>query len=297
MSITASAESQSGSKKRHHDYHQNELPRKSRKLSQDVSSASEDRSREVESFRSSNKHTKKERKQNRSTRIHSLRKLLARGTLPSTIQQEKERELAALIHEQDKTRTKKEAKKTLERYHYVRFVERQKAEKRLKRLRKQKDAGSNDSELERKIHEMEVNRNYAIYAPLGQKYVSMFASHACREKNGEVAEDELDDITKDNVSPVRPPMWYIVEAAMARGESELKALRDGKSGHMADTRDDDERPDTLQSKNKSEATSLKLQKRSAEQVKREQVPNHEVDMKREASEDEDERSDGGFFDR
>lgn len=175
-------------------------------------------------------HSKKERKQNRSTRIHSIRKLLGRDTLPSTIRQEKERELAALLHEQNANRSKKEGRKVLEKYHYVRFVERQKAEKKLRQLRRQLDGlegEDNDdgqrARLNRQIHEMEVHRNYAIYAPLSQKYISIFVQSG----NGDVSEDQSQ--ANDSKPREMPPLWYVVESAMKQGEKELELLRDGKS--------------------------------------------------------------------
>lgn len=220
MSVMATSSVRGTSKKRKHEDDTAGHVEKSKRSSEGPTSAPESSNRE-DSPRPSSKHTKKERKQNRSTRIHSLKKQLARRSLPSTIQQEKERELAALLHEQDKTKIRKEAKKTLEKYHYVRFVERQKAEKRLKQLRKQLQTEPEDEELGRKIYDMEVNRNYAIYAPLDQKYISVFVS-----ESGKV-EDAHNDI--QDRSDSKPPMWRIVAETMKQGQSALEALRDGRT--------------------------------------------------------------------
>lgn len=177
-------------------------------------------------------HTRKERKQNRSTRIHSLRKLLGRETLPSTIRQEKERELAALVHEQSANKSKKEGRKVLEKYHYVRFVERRKAEKKLRQLEKQLEVlesgdGDDDDDqrakLQRRIHEMEVHKNYAIYAPLNQKYVSIFVQNASGSRS------DTSDQETSGIARKRPSLWYTVESAMKQGEKELELLRDGRS--------------------------------------------------------------------
>lgn len=262
-------------------------PVKRLRSSEEQTSASEEQSRDGESPSPTNKHTKKERKQNRSTRIHSLRKQLARGSLPSTVQQEKERELAALLHEQDKTKAKKEAKKTLEKYHYVRFVERQKAEKRLKQLRKQLQTKPENEELSRQIHEMEVNRNYAIYAPLDQKYISIFAP-----RSGKVGDkhDDLQDHTES-----KPPMWEVVAETMIRGQPALEALRDGK------VRTGLSRQQSNTELNEEERSfSAKRQKHKAKDVQRAAA---EVNRKanRAAQEVEvladDDMSDGGFFDK
>lgn len=219
--------SRSTSGKRRLENDLSKFPRKARKLEEPISDGQE-QERTDKMDRPTNKHTKKERKQNRSTRIHSLRKLLSRDTLPSTIRQEKERELAALLHDQDQTKLKLQAKKTLGKYHYVRFVERQKAEKRLKQLRKQLEANNEDESIAAEIHEMEVNRNYAIYAPLNQKYISIFASRT----------DDLHS-NDDGGQTSKPDMWHQIQAAMKQGQGALNALREGKV--MASSSEDKDR--------------------------------------------------------
>lgn len=142
------------------------------------------------------------RKNNPSTRIHSLKNLLARGQIPHDVRQEKERELASLLFDQEKDKVAQTTKKMIKRYHMVRFIERKKAEKHLKNLRKElgdlqknvpvakgPDEGSlggteqskvskkaRRKELYEKIHEAEVDLNYTLYSPLDQKYISIFAA-------------------------------------------------------------------------------------------------------------------------
>lgn len=234
MTDTAAAAIAASTKKRALPQDQPDQARKQRKISpaSPPPPPSSDPSRTTKVPAKFAGHTKKERKQNRSTRIHSLRKLLGRETLPSTIRQEKERELAALVHEQSANRSKKEGRKVLEKYHYVRFVERRKAEKKLRQLEKQlealetaDDGGGDDQrmKLQRRIHEMEVHKNYAIYAPLNQKYVSIFVQSTSGSKS------DTSDRDSSEVARKRPSLWYTVESAMKQGEQELELLRDGKS--------------------------------------------------------------------
>lgn len=279
-------------RQRETNVHSQPSARKSRKLSAEASPMSDDRSQEEGSPRPQNKHTKKERKQNRSTRIHSLRKQLARGTLPSTIQQEKERELAALVHEQNKTVSKKQVRKNLEKYHYVRFLERRKAEKKLKQLQKQQDAHGDSADLSKRIHEMEVNRNYAIYAPLGEKYVSVFVSAA----GGEQPSHKDSPNTRQSS---KPTTWYAVEAAMLKGEAALTALRDGKNTAAAHTESEDEeapqkrtRPSVAKPSDKRSSREKKSQDQSSDHRK----VSFDVDEEAEGSSDSD-QIDGGFFER
>lgn len=204
-------------------------------------------------MRSAVTKTKHERETNRSTRIHSLRNLLARGTLPGTVRQEKERELAALLLDQKKAQLAQATRKNLQRYHFVRFVERQKAERTLKKLVKLKESSSHsDNEaykkkLEKSIHEAEVDLNYTKYAPLGEKYISLFVQeendkhkHKTQMKKKSYAilteeqreelqlfEDELANIVR-TATGTKPPMWYEVEKYMSEGQEKLEALREGK---------------------------------------------------------------------
>ncbi|KAJ9639578.1 rRNA-processing protein efg1 [Knufia peltigerae] len=190
----------------------------------------------------------RERRNNPSSRIHSLRNLLARDTkLPMTVRQEKERELAALLLDQKKAEVIKNARSNLQRYHFVRFMERQKATRALNKLVKLRKSPSYKDEyktkLEKMIHEAEVDVAYTQYAPLGEKYISLFVGGEKKEKGmnkkdyailDSTQRDELrafsDDVAQiiRSASGTRPPMWYEVEKYMGEGEDKLNALRDGK---------------------------------------------------------------------
>lgn len=273
------------SKKRKHDASNSEPVRKTRKLSPESDSEVDSNPKEPPQPVKANKHTKRERKQNRSTRIHSIRKLLARDTLPSTIRQDKERELSSLLLEQEQGKTKKQSKKTLEKYHYVRFVERQKAEKKLKQLRKKQQQQPDDATIEMKIHEMEVSRNYAIYAPLSEKYVSIFASKQSADQRDEQGS--------------KPPMWYTIEKAMKVGETALVAIREGKGSRKADVVHDTVK-EKVSSKSKKED---RVQKPSKKALKESHSRVNDKGSKSmpvvESSNDVDDEdlSDGGFFER
>lgn len=268
--------------KRKRDGDVQSLPRKVRKNS---SNDDEEKSEisEVDSpgdvVKPTSKHTKKERKKNRSSRIHSLKKLLTRDTLPSNIRQEKERELAALEYDQAKHKSKKQDKKVLEKYHYVRFVERQKAEKRLKQLQKllQHDDGEKKAEIERDIHEMEVNRNYAIYAPLHQKYVSVFVKSKGRSNDGK---SETTD---------KPSMWFEVKTAMEEGQTALEALRDGQRRTVTVENDVELQDERMQ--------AVKKTTKQSKVASRNQHADSRGTKPVEASTSDDEMSDGGFFQR
>lgn len=194
--------------------------------------------------------TKHERNTNPSTRIHSLKRLLQTKEMPATVRQEKERELAALLFDQEQIKLKQNARKNLQRYHFVRFIERTKAERMLKGLRKQRDSCEDDGkreEIDTLIHRTEVDLNYAKYAPLGQKYIGLYPSDEAPRKKEKFQMDRLEFAVLDkqqqkdirdeydkaanvarNATGDKPPMWYEVERLMEQGETHLEALRDGK---------------------------------------------------------------------
>ncbi len=199
--------------------------------------------------------TKHERNANPSTRIHSLKRQLQTQSLPGTVRQERERELAALLFEQEQAKIKQDSKTNLQRYHFVRFLERQNAERSLKKLIRERDSCDDENkqkDLAREIHTTEIDLNYVKYAPLGEKYISLFPKDIQSNKKNKhkrkkyemnrldwgvlSAEqqqelrsqyDEAGDIA-GSASNEKPPLWHQVEKLMKEGNTQLEALRDGK---------------------------------------------------------------------
>jgi hypothetical protein len=199
--------------------------------------------------------------------------------MTANVRQEKGRELAALVLERERKIAKKKAVKNLGKYHMVRFVERQKCERILKGLRKQLeqnqesrrlakkraqakararaktdiedsdtdmdvDGGaalpdSKEMDLEAKIEQAEIDLNYTIYAPLGEKYISLFPptgkeklsgmSHLSKSFLEPKEEAEVRRLHDGNVvrnaTGDKPPVWFQVQKCMQKGT--LKQLRDG----------------------------------------------------------------------
>ena len=110
------------------------------------------------------------------------------------------------------------------------FAERQKATRRLKRLKKLLSAMDKASEeyvdLKQKIHRAEVDLNYTLYSPLAEKYTSLYKQKD-DTSNGDITMSNDSMISQGSEALlVRPPMWITVEKCMAEGT--LWALRDGK---------------------------------------------------------------------
>ena len=99
--------------------------------------------------------------------------------------------------------------------------ERKKATRAHKQLKKRLDATSPDTseykQLEQEVHRAEIDVNYTIYHPLTEKYRSLFPRQEDTH-GGETAARKM--VT------VKPAIWNIVEQCTADGT--LEALRDGK---------------------------------------------------------------------
>ncbi|OAG06395.1 uncharacterized protein CC84DRAFT_1090763 [Paraphaeosphaeria sporulosa] len=169
------------------------------------------------------------------SRIRDLRRSLAhvdsdpKNRMPQGIRIERERELESARHElEEKETAKREAKfrnDIIGKYHMVRFFERQKATRILKRLHKQLAALEDEPEKAEKmhsIHNAEVDLNYTLYYPLLKAYVSLYPKQQKEDsKSGDAAPPT--DGPKGDVN-----MWKTVEKAM--GEQTLEELRESREG-------------------------------------------------------------------
>ena len=150
--------------------------------------------------------------------------------------------------------------------------ERKKATRVRKQLKKRLDASSPDTteykQLEQEVHDAEIDVNYTIYHPLTEKYRSLFPRQE-DTPGGEAAARKL--VT------VKPAIWNMVEQCTADGT--LEALRDGKLVTGISAKEKKPPPEKPRSTRKVEngLAESKLAKDIAPQ--------------------EDEESDGGFFEK
>ncbi|KAA8624652.1 nuclear protein involved in pre-rrna processing [Pyrenophora tritici-repentis] len=217
------------------------------------------------------------------SRIRDLKRLLAHvdnvgdHKMSASNRVERERELEAIQHElKEKIESSREAayrNKMIGKYHHVRFFDRQKGTRILKKLKKELQTEENESkkqDLARRIHNAEVDVNYAIYYPLLKNYASLYPKSK-KEKSSEEPEDE--DIEDKSNREVGGPkgdveMWRTVEEAMANGT--LDALRNSKEAMPTAPAPAEEK--LAQAKNRRERRALGAQ-----------------------AQEEAEESDGGFF--
>ncbi|KAF7949052.1 hypothetical protein EAE96_008225 [Botrytis aclada] len=145
------------------------------------------------------------------------RKLERAQDLPADVRVEDERALAAYQQELASAEAEKIRQKMIKKYHMVRFFERQKASRQLKKLRKRLLESESTEEVEQlkdEMHILEVDLNYTQYYPLSETYISLYPPKG----SGEDAEDKA---TKE-----KPPMWKEVEKCMEEGT--LDRLRNRK---------------------------------------------------------------------
>lgn len=202
--------------------------------------------------------------------------------LPPKVRISKERELASAQHELAESQAAEKRSKMIARYHKVRFFDRQKATKRLKRARKAmkevEDDAARREELAREADECELDVQYAMYYPLDVPYVALYPSHKKVEGQEEDSDGKAVEVARQGDAEMRALLKKCVT------EGKLDALRNGKLDKEGNYKPvegaADDETKAKDKKKKAEGKEDKNGKRKAEE------------MEPEASGDE---SDGGFF--
>ena len=165
------------------------------------------------------------------SKIRDVRRVLEHSQdLPPGVRIEKERALSGYKQDLEKVIEDKKRNEIIGKYHMVRFFERKKAERVLKKARAQlakwgetPEGEGHEDELEqlrKKVHGAEVDVKYTMYYPLTEKYVSLFPKGEDSAKSKDIAPSS------------KPAVWTFVEQCMASGT--LDMLRDGKYGVRPD---------------------------------------------------------------
>ena len=153
------------------------------------------------------------------------------------------------------------------------FKERQKATRAHKRLKKRLDGSSPDTseyeQLEKEVHDAEIDVNYTIYHPLTEKYQSIFP----RQENSAGGVTAARQLVRD-----KPAMWKVVERCTAEGT--LEALREGRVAVGISVGKGTPAPE--KNRSKREAKKGHVGSKSSKSV---------------APQEQDEESDGGFFEK
>ena len=248
------------------------------------------------------------------SRIRDLKRLLThidnvpKHKMSAGARQERERELEACEHElAEKQSSSREAayrQKIIGKYHQVRFfgmysgrdicegrtgltsLDRQKGTRILKRLKKELsslEGQSQKASLKQRIHNAEVDVNYAIYYPLMKPYSSLYPKSKSKKSDDSNEADEEDD--KNKSEEIDGPkgdveMWKAVEQAMEEGT--LDKLRYSKDAVPAEPPKGIKKPKVKEvKKDKADSKPQKMQ--------------HTNGTSYYNTHAEDDDSDGGFF--
>ncbi|KAI6246097.1 rRNA-processing protein efg1 [Erysiphe necator] len=217
-------------------------------------------------------------------------------TISAEMQVEFERARDAYQLELNAAIAEKTRQRMIKKYHMVRFFERQKASRMIKRIRKHMLAANSIDEvhsLEKQLHGAEVDLNYTLYHPLSETYISLYP----RNKSSAEECNSNQDIFKK-----KPPIWYEIEKAMVNGsleeirhrmsakqvlfsksnfESSSHTSKQGNTGNSAGLDHD---------KNKSKYRKVRIESALSTASK-----SHESFNIEHASDDKDNDSDGDFF--
>lgn len=233
-----------------------------------------------------NPHRKLERKANPvnpiKSRIRSLNRLLQhKENLPADVRLNHERELKSCEYDLAQAESQQRKKDLIGKYHMVRFFERRKAERRLKKLERRAKEG--EADLDEQIHEAKVDLNYSMYHPLDMVYSALWPTKGKKDADGNEIEVEKQG---------DPDMWLVVEKCMEEGK--LDALRNGKLLKSAPARldnDDSIGQKASNARAKKEKKDKKDKDRKAAQKPAKKADENQVM----GGQEEDEDSEGGFF--
>ncbi|RDW83413.1 hypothetical protein BP5796_04904 [Coleophoma crateriformis] len=239
-------------------------------------------------------------------RIRDVSRRLERAdSLPANVRVEDERALAAYEQELVAAEAEKVRQKMIKKYHMVRFFERQKATRQVKKLRKRLLESKSTEEVEAlktEMHTAEVDLNYTQYSPLSEPYISLYPPKTA-------------DAEEDGSAKPKPTIWFEVEKCMEEGTLQRLRNRVSSAPAPAPKVKMQKKPEKVKSKPEPEpmdTTGLNRRQRRAQRnqkgvfdkkttknksmaFERNQVFGAQQGARRNEADDGAE-SDGGFFD-
>ncbi|KAL7273813.1 18S rRNA maturation protein [Rhizina undulata] len=124
-------------------------------------------------------------------KIRDVERLLKKSSRPlsATVRSESERALEAYKHELKHAQSSFRDQKIAKKYHMVRFFERQKAIRRLRKLQRSLTTPiPDDATLKAQILNAQIDLNYTLHYPKGEKYISLFKDPTAESKMSEKRE-------------------------------------------------------------------------------------------------------------
>ncbi|KLU87467.1 rRNA-processing protein EFG1 [Magnaporthiopsis poae ATCC 64411] len=214
--------------------------------------------------------------------------------MPANVQKDLERELVALKQRIQEAQYKRLRSNMIGKYHMVRFFERKKAQRLVKKLQKELDEAKDPDEiakLQKDLHIAQVDVNYAIYFPFLEQYVSLYPPSAKASKEtGDTPAAEL------ALHAERPPMWATVEEAMEQGERALIRLQNRRPEPRGESKGRTQKlpAETASATGESKPGPAKAKKKEAADGKGRKKAKEPSKVRSDNDESGGE-SDGGFF--
>ncbi|KAJ4858908.1 rRNA-processing protein efg1 domain-containing protein [Trichoderma breve] len=179
-------------------------------------------------------------------RIRAIERSLRRNQdMPANVRIDLERELASQKQIMEDKAYKKKRSTMISKYHMVRFFERKKASRLVKQLKRQLEQESDADKAEKIRHDLhiaEVDEAYTLYFPHLETYVGLYSSTAKKTSDEEETEESKLAAAKAALEAERPPMWAVIEKALAEGPPALEQLRDRRSPDDTGKIDDTQPP-------------------------------------------------------
>eukprot|EP00325_Prymnesiales_sp_UTEX-LB-985_P030970 CAMPEP_0174737872 /NCGR_PEP_ID=MMETSP1094-20130205/68985_1 /TAXON_ID=156173 /ORGANISM="Chrysochromulina brevifilum, Strain UTEX LB 985" /LENGTH=253 /DNA_ID=CAMNT_0015941169 /DNA_START=29 /DNA_END=790 /DNA_ORIENTATION=- len=110
-------------------------------------------------------------------RLRALERLLHKGGLPDDVRRSKEAEIASLKIETAKNNRVQRERHFSKKYHGVKFIEKQKVERRIAKLKRElseQSFTSGQTNTEKELREAEEDLLYIRHFPRSKKYLSLF---------------------------------------------------------------------------------------------------------------------------
>ncbi|KAL7798422.1 hypothetical protein V8C37DRAFT_367770 [Trichoderma ceciliae] len=178
-------------------------------------------------------------------RIRAIERSLRRNQdMPANVRIDLERELASQKQIMEDKAYRKKRSIMISKYHMVRFFERKKASRLLKQLKRRLEQETDPGEaakIRHNLHIAEVDEAYTLYFPHLETYVGLYSTTASQTAEEETEEGKL-AAAKAALEAERPPMWTVIEKALAEGPPALEKLRDRRSPDDTGETDDRQPP-------------------------------------------------------
>lgn len=151
--------------------------------------------------------------------LRQTKRLLAKEKLSASSRQDAERKLAALEDELERRSSAQKERKNAQRYHKIRFFERQKLTRRIAKAKRTLSEESltdqQRKEAEESLLSNRILLNYVLHFPMTQKYVALFPNSGPSPLDDQGAEDNEE--SKDSRRRMQLVRTQITEA-MGKGE-------------------------------------------------------------------------------